>query len=424
MPSAVTRPASVLSRRHFLTIASLGPLGAAVSCRSPALISPTRSPARLFFVTGGQTVLMNADGTGRRVLEFDVPNQATWQPGGFFADGHRVLLLSMEPRRDGPGRPFEEYYTQTPTHLWTYDLDSGSLQEVATRDRLAVFYTPQLLLPGDRVLVQVVRDRVGQVFSMNLDGSDAREFTKAGEGLPCGFSLSPDGSRVAFHLAGPHGYEIWTSDLLGGNRIQVAGHPEHLYFGPQWSPDGDWLAFEDCLFREDPGHDWCDVRISRPDGREARSLTTGQSMWFGATYGTADRRGGGSNVIAWTCDGSVLFPRRLPESQVPWEYQAQRPDTDHFNRDFKPESAHGGTEIYRLDPRSGEGQSLTSPGAGFWDFRCSESGDGQWSVFCRAATGGVPALWVMDAQGRTPRELAANPTQTGVDHPRWLPQPT
>ena len=49
---------------------------------------------------------MNSDGTGLRYLEFDVPNQASWQPGGFFADGQRVLLLSMEPRRDGPGRPF------------------------------------------------------------------------------------------------------------------------------------------------------------------------------------------------------------------------------------------------------------------------------------------------------------------------------
>ena len=31
---------------------------------------------------------------------------ATWQPVDFFSDGHRVLFLSMEPRRDGPGRSF------------------------------------------------------------------------------------------------------------------------------------------------------------------------------------------------------------------------------------------------------------------------------------------------------------------------------
>ena len=43
--------------------------------------------------------------------------------------------------------------------------------------------------------------------------------------------------------------------------------------------------------------------------------------------------------------GWLLFPRRLPNSRVPWEYQAQRPDTDHFNREYRPELASGGTEI-------------------------------------------------------------------------------
>ena len=48
----------------------------------------------------------------------------------------------MEPRRDGPGRPFDEYYTQTPTHLWIHDLESGSLNEICDKDRLAPFVTP------------------------------------------------------------------------------------------------------------------------------------------------------------------------------------------------------------------------------------------------------------------------------------------
>ena len=89
---------------------------------------------------------MNADGTGLRYFAFNVANQATWQPGPFLSDGRRVIFLSMEPRRDGPGKPFEEYYTQTPTHLWLYDLDRDSLTEIAHRERLAAFYTPALLV--------------------------------------------------------------------------------------------------------------------------------------------------------------------------------------------------------------------------------------------------------------------------------------
>src|SRR5207237_1634916 len=120
------------------------------------------------------------------------------------------------------------------------------------KDRLAPFETPALLLSqSDRLLVQVVRKNVGQIFSVLLDGSDPREFTRAGEGLPYGLSLSPDGGRVAFHLAGPQGYQVWTSDTDGSNRVRVAAQPGHLYFGTGWSPAGRWLLYVDCRTCED-----------------------------------------------------------------------------------------------------------------------------------------------------------------------------
>ena len=82
---------------------------------------------QLLFTSQGKTGMINSNGNGLRYFEFDVPNQATWQPGPLFSDGKRIVFLSMEPRRDGPGKPFEEYYTQTPTHIWAHDLVSGSL---------------------------------------------------------------------------------------------------------------------------------------------------------------------------------------------------------------------------------------------------------------------------------------------------------
>ena len=374
---------------------------------------------RLFFTSDGRTCLINADGTGLRALEPGVPNQATWQPSDFLPDG-RVLLLSMEPRRDGPGRPFNEYYTQTPTHLWAYDLDRGTLEELATEERMAPFYTPQLLLKDGRILVQVCRPGYGQVFNMNLDGTDAREFTAADEGLPYGFSLSPDGSRVALHLASPRGYQIRTCDAFGHHRALVAAHPDHLYFAPSWSPDGQWLLYQDCHHRTDRGHDWSDLRLSRPDGSEHRMLTEGQAMWFAASYGHPGNHGGGSNEPRWTRDGQILFPRRLPGTKVPWEFQPQRVDTDHFNRDYRPDLARGGTEICRLDPSTGAVMVLTSSVPPVWDFRACESPDGALIAFCRAETGGVPELWVMNAEGSGQRLLTRGLEERGVDHPRWL----
>ena len=144
-------------------------------------------------------------------------------------------------------------------------------------------------------------------------------------------------------------------------------------------------------------------------------------MWFAATYGNPENRGGGSNIAAWTRDGQILFPRKLPGAKVAWEFQPQRPDTDHFNRDFKPELARGGVEICRLNPRSGSVTRLTQTSPPVWDFRASESPDGRFVVFCRAETKGVPAIWVMDSNGQNQRLLTRGFEAKGADHPRWLP---
>ena len=297
------------TRRDLLKLIGVGLLTASPLQRALAAETPGK-PSRLFFTSQGKTAIVNADGSGLRYLEFDVPGQATWQPGPAFDDGHRVVMLSMEPRRDGPGKPFAEYYTQTPTHLWIYDLDSGKLEEICSTDRPAPFITPALLVSSERILVQVVKNNVGQIVNMRLDGSDARPFTRPGEGMPYGLSLSPDGRRVAFHLASPQGYQVWTSDVEGGDRVQIAAAADHLYFGTSWSPDGQSVLYVDCQYKSDAGHDWCDVCVGRADGSEHRVLTTGQSMWFAATYGDPKTRGGGSNLPAWTRDGAILFPRR------------------------------------------------------------------------------------------------------------------
>ena len=122
----------------------------------------------------------------------------------------------------------------------------------------------------------------------------------------------------------------------------------------------------------------------------------------------------------WTRDGSILFSRRLPGSKVAWEFQPQRPDTDHFNRDFKPELARGGTEICRLHPGDRTVTRLTTGGAAVWDFRASESLDGRKIVFCRATTGEPPAIWVMDAKGGGAQRLTGGWEDKGADHPRWV----
>ena len=203
--------------------------------------------------------------------------------------------------------------------------------------------------------------------SMQLDGTDAREFTKANEGMPYGLSLSPDGRRVAFHLATGAGYQVLTQ-TWPAKRARVAAKPGHLYFGTSWSPDGKWILYCDCQPGKYPDHEWADVCIGRADGSEHRVLTKGEPMWFAATYGDPKTRGSGYQLAGLDGRRAILFPRRLPDSRTAWEFQPQRPDVDHFNRDYKPERARGGTEICRLDPKSGNVTRLTHNEPPVWDF--------------------------------------------------------
>ena len=212
------------SRREFLVRSLTIPLvcssSLALGADEPGAAS---NPLRFFFTSQGKTGLASRNGTELKYLEFEKPDQVTWQPGSCFPDGRRVVVLSMEARRDGPGRPFEEYYTQTPTHLWQYNLISESLEEICTKNRIAPFTTPALLLSDDRLLIQVVKNKVGQIYSVRLDGSDAREFTKAGEGLPYGTRVSGLDQRYRWGRSssnrGTAGSSLFWNPMVTGREV-------------------------------------------------------------------------------------------------------------------------------------------------------------------------------------------------------------
>src|SRR5204862_1745767 len=113
---------------------------------------------------------------------------------------------------------------------------------------------------------------------------------------------------------------------------------------------------------------------------------------------------------------------KLPGSKPAWEFQAQRPDTDHFNRDYKPELAHGGTEICRLDPKTGAVTELTESHPRQWNFHNTCSEDGSSILFCRAKTGESPAIWIMDADGKDLEMLTRGIEDRGAVGPSWLRQ--
>jgi Tol biopolymer transport system component len=370
----------------------------------------------------GDIVITGAE----RRLDFGIPGQARWGLGPVI-DEKRLIVTSYED-----GTITNLVNGQVLTHNWIYDLATGVLEEILVKERLAPFQYGSAILPDGRIVVNAMLDGEERIFTTDLDGRNVSALTTAGDGFCYGVRLSPDGERLAFHVTAgksekearltwfrPGPYSINSLRVDGTERVLVAGKPGHLYFGPDWSPDGEWLAYLDCHCEEDPPHFWADICIGRSDGSEQRVVTTGQSHWFGTTFGTRERRGGGSNLARWTPDGKyVTYTRVAPGSHPDCEYNPELPD--HRECVYRPELARGGSQVCLLEPFKGEVIEVTGFEENRWDFRPVFSPDGQYIVFTRARVGQPSELWVSDVRGKSQRLLSRGWDGYGADMGRWL----
>ena len=363
--------------------------------------------------------MIRPDGSGECSPEFHAPNQVYWQLSHLFPDGRQAVLWSQEPPKN-PHAAFSDPdgLASAKTHLWLYNFVTRSMREIALPSSAGIIG----LLSDDRLLVIENNDSVASIYATNLDGC-GRELFFSSPGYAYGASLSPDGGRAAFHIVGAPGeggYEIYVVDLGTRERTLIAGDPAWLNFAPSWSPDGQWLLYQRCAHHEDPGHDRSDLCISRPDGSEHRALTSGQSHWFAAAMGTPERHSSGSNSPAWSPDDSrIAVTLLLPGARAAWPYRAGQPDLDHFNRDYRPELARGGTQVCLIDPASGAITPVTHDDPPAWYFRPVWSPDGAHLVLGRVEVGGQPELWVMKGDGGDRRLLTRGIDGLGADYARW-----
>ncbi len=411
---------SGMDRRGFVRSCALAGAGWLLAApRGAAGNNREGLPEEILYRTmTGRLGLVTVDGQARSLPELD-PAVATWGAGPILDGGRRVWLNGV-----GQGRPWE---TTAESRFYLLDRVRGRVDELVWPRRPAPFVNISHGLPGERVLGGARVDGEMRLFTANRDGSDLRELTGPGDGFAYGESLCPGGARVAYHAVGITAgnstpYSIYTVGINGRDRRVIARDPAAYCFGPVWSADGAWIAYQKCAYQTDPGHDRADVWVCRADGTEARRLDADGPHWFSTAFGRPPHPGSGSDGSHWSPRAKVLTYCRLQRGSVPsWQWETGQEDRDHFNRSYRPDAARGGANLLLLDPFGGARVELTPPVERRWDFRAAWSPDGHALAFIRADVGEPSQLWHVQADGTNTRRLPTGPDSIGVDHPRFLP---
>jgi len=219
----------------------------------------------------GRTVLFTVY-TGGRNTESGLGLQGPAEPG------HRVMLEGgshgrfLRPRWLVYGRaaellavefdPAKSVVTGTPFRVLegVQDTPSVGAPLFAISDPGTLVYAPAVT-GGYRGRI-VWLDRTGRV-SEEIDRDHAYARPR----------LSPDGTRVAFHFADPD-YDVWVKDLARGTRWKLTKEPGWDGFGV-WSPDGRQIAFSSA--REGARNLF--VQSADGSGAAERLLPTGNPRW-------------------------------------------------------------------------------------------------------------------------------------------------
>ena len=171
--------------------------------------------------------------------------------------------------------------------------------------------------------------------------------------------FSPDGSMIAFlRYDSDYRYDLYVKMIGAQTELRLTDHPASD-ISPSWSPDGRHLMFQRISM------DSCAVyRISALGGAERKLMDCGPAQ----------------RNLSGSPDGSFFLSAEAVDDAR-------------------------GLHIVSVDAATSERTALTSPPPAYSDFFPSISPDGRWIAFCRGPQSAISDLYIMPAEGGSPRRL-------------------
>ncbi len=154
------------------------------------------------------------------------------------------------------------------SNIWKYDLQDRSLTQITYG--AGPDYSP-MPDPGGKGIYFVNGKSSGFLTAYHVQSKESTDIVSEDATQP---AISPDGKRVMYiTLSAPKRYELWVSDIDGGNRVEIA-NGENVGTG-EWARDNFHLSFQ-----EAGGGQGDKVYIVGADGSGLRQLPrTGDNVW-------------------------------------------------------------------------------------------------------------------------------------------------
>lgn len=324
----------------------------------------------------GDLVVMNQDGTRRRVL---TPNVRDDRAPSWSQDGRRIAFSHLDGSR---------------SLIEVLDLRTGRLLQ------LGEGWNPDWSADGKRLAF--VSSKPVDLATMKADGTDRRLLNAASFGIRVTTkpTWAPDGKRIAFIGRG-----LYTIRPDGSDGLRL--RPEGRYGRAAWSPNGRRIAF-DC------GTARFALCLVRKDGSGFRGLTK-----RGHTPSWSPR-GDLIAIASYNRTAAVLIrpSGKLVRIIAPGSVDDEPDWSPDGHRLVVSEDVGPGIRLYATDPSGSRLARLTHSHLSD-DATSAWSPDGRWVAFRRQLVNSC-SLGLLDVQtGRLRRLLRTRTGQFCFDRPDW-----